>query len=191
MSYTYGLVGGELVGAFIYTIEATGGKARGFWGASCKACGTFGVTLGMGVVATLRAVITKEALHQWGWRLPFLGSILFGVIGVWLRSQLEDDELTQTPIRIPNADDSKEEALEIKNPLILSESLPQLTSNRLEKGVDDDRTCFAASPVVTIINNYRELLLVIFVTAFWGVSDFIRSLITIVIIMLMKFESYI
>ena len=85
-------VGGELVGAYIYTIEATGGKDRGFWGAMCKASGNLGTTLGMGVAALLRCFLSKEDLHSWGWRLPFLSGILFGVIGIWLRSKLDDDE---------------------------------------------------------------------------------------------------
>ena len=85
-------VGGELVGAYIYTIEATGGKDRGFWGAMCKASGNLGTTLGMGVSALLRHYLSKQDLYTWGWRVPFLSGILFGVIGIWLRSKLDDDE---------------------------------------------------------------------------------------------------
>ena len=33
------LVGGELVGAFIYILEATGGTSMGFWGAATKSSG--------------------------------------------------------------------------------------------------------------------------------------------------------
>ncbi len=43
-------VGGELVGAFIYTLEAAEGKNRGFWGASCKASGFIGSGLGMVII---------------------------------------------------------------------------------------------------------------------------------------------
>lgn len=84
-------VGGELVGAYIYTIEATGGKDRGFWGAMCKASGNLGTTLGMGVAALLRCYLTRDALHNWGWRLPFLSGVIFGIVGIWLRSQLDDE----------------------------------------------------------------------------------------------------
>lgn len=49
-------VGGELVGAFIYTIEATNGKDRGFWGGACKATGNFGTSLGMGAAVALRYI---------------------------------------------------------------------------------------------------------------------------------------
>jgi MHS family proline/betaine transporter-like MFS transporter len=46
--------GGELVGAFIYTIESTKGRNRGFWGGSCKATGNLGSSIGIGTASILR-----------------------------------------------------------------------------------------------------------------------------------------
>jgi MHS family proline/betaine transporter-like MFS transporter len=158
-------VGGELVGAFIFTIEATGGKSRGFWGGACESCAGLGVALGMGVVAILRAFTTEEALHQWGWRLPFLGSVLFGIIGVWLRSQLEDEVETITG----DTKSLEEDALEIENSLVQSESQQQII-DRLEKEINDECRCAATPLAETLLDNYRELLLVIFVSAFFCVS---------------------
>jgi MFS family permease len=151
-------VGGELVGAFIFTIEATGGKARGFWGGACESCAGLGVTLGMGVVAILRAFTTKEELRRWGWRLPFLGSILFGIIGVWLRSQLEDE----VEIIVGDTNSPKIDTAEVESWI----------QSELEIDADNDSKCAATPLVVTLLDNYRELLLVIFVSAFWGVSSF-------------------
>jgi len=85
-------VGGELVGAFIYTIEATGGMNRGFWGGACKATGNFGTSLGMGTAVTLRYVLTPEQLLSWGWRVPFLMGIVFGTAGLLLRNSLKHDQ---------------------------------------------------------------------------------------------------
>jgi MFS family permease len=85
-------VGGELVGAFIYTIENTGGVHRGFWGACCKASGNMGSTIGMGVAALLRYFLAPEDFYSWGWRLPFLSGIVFGAVGIWLRAQLGAEE---------------------------------------------------------------------------------------------------
>jgi MHS family proline/betaine transporter-like MFS transporter len=161
-------VGGELVGAFIFTIEATGGKSRGFWGGACESCAGLGVTLGMGVVAILRAVTTKEQLNQWGWRSPFLGSVLFGIIGIWLRSQLEDE------VEIITGDTKylEKDNLETDNSLeiILQSESQQQVIDRLEKEIDDECRCATTPLAVTLLDNYRELLLVIFVSAFWGVS---------------------
>jgi MFS family permease len=84
------------VGAFIYTIEATGGSNRGFWGGACKATGNLGSSLGMGVVAVLRGTLSNQAMLSWGWRVPFLLSIVFGFIGIKLRSKLGDDKVLLT-----------------------------------------------------------------------------------------------
>jgi hypothetical protein len=138
--------------------------------ASCKACGTLGVTLGLGVVAILRAIVTRETLHKWGWRLPFLGSVLFGFVGLWLRSKLEDE----IEIIICSESTSKKDSLEIENPLIRSESL-QKGMDKLRRDADTENSCATTPFVVVMINNYRELLLVIFVSAFWGVSSFSKK----------------
>lgn len=85
-------VGGELVGAFVYTMEATGGVRRGFWCACCKASGLFGTSFGMTLASFLRLILTSKQLHSWGWRLPFLLGMVFGLTGVWLRSKLGGEE---------------------------------------------------------------------------------------------------
>lgn len=59
------------MGAYIYTIEQTKGDNRGFWGAACKATGNLGTTIGLGLVALLRAVLTWEQMLLFGWRIPF------------------------------------------------------------------------------------------------------------------------
>jgi MFS family permease len=135
--------------------------------ASCKACGTFGVTLGLGVVAIIRAIVTREVLHQWGWRLPFLGSILFGFVGLWLRSQLEDE----VEIIISDGNISKKDTSEIENPLMRSESL-QKRMDTYEKDIDKENRCATTPFAVVMVKHYPELLLIIFVSAFWGVSQF-------------------
>lgn len=91
-------VGGELIGAFIYTVEATRGENRGFWGSVCKASGSFGTALGMGFSALLRRLLSDEEMHNWGWRVPFLVSIVFGLIGLRLRQGIreEDDDQIST-----------------------------------------------------------------------------------------------
>lgn len=64
--------GGETVGAYIYTVEATNGVNQGFWGAACKSTGNIGSTLGMGFSALLRIQLSNEALLSWGWRVSHL-----------------------------------------------------------------------------------------------------------------------
>lgn len=80
--------GGEIVGAYIYTIEATEGVRKGFWGGACKATGNLGTSLGIGLVTALRLNLPHDKLYSWGWRIPFWTGLVFGVIGVWVRSSL-------------------------------------------------------------------------------------------------------
>ena len=85
-------VGGEMVGALIFTIEITDSGNRGLWGGTVKATGLFGTVLGMAHVSYLRHVLTDEQMYTWGWRLPFLTSLLIGVMGMYLRSSLQETE---------------------------------------------------------------------------------------------------
>ena len=57
-------VGGEMTGAFVFTIETTNGRNRGVWGAVVKATGLSGTALGMGYVAYLRYHLSQQALKR-------------------------------------------------------------------------------------------------------------------------------
>jgi MFS family permease len=46
----------------------------------------------MGFVTILREVLSEDDMRSWGWRVPFLASVLLGVIGLYLRSQLHESE---------------------------------------------------------------------------------------------------
>ncbi len=46
--------------------------------------------LGSAVAAILHGLLTAEQLEAWGWRLPFLGGILIGLFGWWMRRTLEE-----------------------------------------------------------------------------------------------------
>eukprot|EP00041_Stephanoeca_diplocostata_P026292 m.705791 g.705791 ORF g.705791 m.705791 type:complete len:555 (-) comp22929_c0_seq1:510-2174(-) len=94
--------GGELVGAFIFLIEAAPTETRGFWGAICFAGANLGTALGAAVGAIIRE-FTKEKqvntvwgdgdmLYVIGWRYAFWSSIILGAIGVYLRQSLEDSD---------------------------------------------------------------------------------------------------
>ena len=79
-------VGGEMVGALIFTIEIADGGNRGLWGGMVKAMGLFGTVLGMAHVSYLRHVLSGDQMLSWGWRIPFLTSLLIGIMGIYLRS---------------------------------------------------------------------------------------------------------
>lgn len=63
-----------------------------FWSGVCKSTGLFGTVLGMGLVALLRGYLQEDQFYRWGWRVPFLASLIMGGLGVYLRSFLKESQ---------------------------------------------------------------------------------------------------
>lgn len=57
--------GGELVGAFIFLIEAAPTETRGFWGAMCFAGANLGTALGAAVGAIIREFTKEKQVRGW------------------------------------------------------------------------------------------------------------------------------
>jgi MFS family permease len=61
------------------------------WGGLTKATGNLGTALGLGVVAILRTTLNHNQMHSFGWRIPFWLGIVFGLVGIYLRSVIATD----------------------------------------------------------------------------------------------------
>lgn len=46
----------------------------------------------MGFVTILREVLTDNEMNNWGWRIPFLSSVILGVVGLYMRKNLHESE---------------------------------------------------------------------------------------------------
>jgi MFS transporter, MHS family, shikimate and dehydroshikimate transport protein len=89
-------LGGEYGGAALLTIEHAASGRRGFWGSLPQAAAATGLLIGTGVF-TWTAQLPKDAFLSWGWRVPFLLSVLMLAVGVFIRiSVLETPEFEQT-----------------------------------------------------------------------------------------------
>jgi len=77
-------LGGEYGGAALITIEHAPDARRGFWGAIPQAAASAGILLATGVFAALDH-LSKDAFLAWGWRIPFLISIIFTGVGIFIR----------------------------------------------------------------------------------------------------------
>ncbi|XOT97549.1 MFS transporter [Alcaligenes pakistanensis] len=82
--------GGEITGAATYVAECSPPGKRGFFGAFNPAAATLGLSLATGVAGLVTALVGKEAMVDWGWRIPFLLSIPLIILCVWARSRIED-----------------------------------------------------------------------------------------------------
>jgi MHS family proline/betaine transporter-like MFS transporter len=82
--------GGEFGGATSFMIVYAPEGKRGLYG-SWQAF-TQGVAAGVGVTlgVVLSSALPEEAFNAWGWRIPFLVALPFGLIGLYLRLRLED-----------------------------------------------------------------------------------------------------
>jgi MFS transporter, MHS family, shikimate and dehydroshikimate transport protein len=80
-------LGGEYAGAALMTIEHAPAHKRGFWGGVPQAAASAGILLATGIFALLGG-LSKAQFLEWGWRIPFLVSALFTVVGLFIRVSL-------------------------------------------------------------------------------------------------------
>jgi MHS family alpha-ketoglutarate permease-like MFS transporter len=85
--------GGELPAAQTYISEMAPHGRRGRWSSLIYVSGTCGVTLGTLVGAVLASVLSEGALHEWGWRIPFVLGGFLGLYALLLRRQLSETEV--------------------------------------------------------------------------------------------------
>jgi MHS family proline/betaine transporter-like MFS transporter len=81
---------GEYAGASAFIAEYSPPGKRGFYTSLVPASTAAGLLFGSLLVAGLHSWLTPEQLHDWGWRLPFLLAAPFGLVGRYIRSNLED-----------------------------------------------------------------------------------------------------
>lgn len=82
--------GGEYGGAATFMAEYAPDRKRGFLGSFLEVGTISGFTLAIIVVGITEASIGSDAMAAWGWRVPFLLGLPLGLIGLYLRSRLED-----------------------------------------------------------------------------------------------------
>ncbi|MFB6723708.1 MFS transporter [Kribbella sp. NPDC056345] len=82
--------GGEFGGAVSIMTEFAPPGRRGRYGAWQSFTVALGLLAGAGLAAILATVLSKEALTDWGWRVPFLVALPLGLVALWLRLRLEE-----------------------------------------------------------------------------------------------------
>ncbi|MEV6583586.1 MFS transporter [Streptomyces sp. NPDC051582] len=82
--------GGEFGGAVSLMTEYAPVGRRGLYGAWQSFTVALGLLAGAGTTAALASALPAEALHSWGWRIPFLLALPLGVAALWLRTALDE-----------------------------------------------------------------------------------------------------
>ena len=88
-------LGGEYGGAAIYVAEHSPPEKRGFYTSFIQASVAGGFVLSIMVVLACRALIPAEAFAAWGWRVPFLLSLILLGISLWMRLKLSESPVFQ------------------------------------------------------------------------------------------------
>jgi MFS family permease len=83
-------IGGEYGGAAIYVAEHAPQGRRGFYTSFIQITATLGLLLSLLVIMAVRSTMPPEAFNEWGWRIPFLLSILLLGVSIWIRLLLNE-----------------------------------------------------------------------------------------------------
>jgi MFS transporter, MHS family, proline/betaine transporter len=85
-------LGGEFTGSMVYTTELSSPVMRGLIASSTAAGTTLGFFLGSLTAYLVNDQLGHAAAADWGWRIPFIGSVLFVLIGWLLRRGIHESE---------------------------------------------------------------------------------------------------
>src|SRR6478609_9367989 len=88
-------LGGEYGGAATYVAEHAPQGRRGFYTSWIQITATFGLFLALAVILGLRFSMSTESFNAWGWRVPFLLSIILLGFSIWIRLQLAESPAFQ------------------------------------------------------------------------------------------------
>ncbi|MEW5799543.1 MAG: MFS transporter [Bacteroidota bacterium] len=91
---TQGLaLGGEYGGAATYIAEHCPDERRGFYTSFIQTTATLGLFVSLGVILSVRSTLGDDAFKEWGWRIPFLLSIVLVVFSYIIRMRLQESPL--------------------------------------------------------------------------------------------------
>jgi MFS family permease len=86
-------LGGEYGGAAVYVAEHVPDNKRGFYTSFIQITATLGLFVSLGVILAVKLSMSDTAFKAWGWRLPFLLSIVLVGMSLYIRLRLQESPL--------------------------------------------------------------------------------------------------
>jgi MFS family permease len=86
-------LGGEYGGAAVYVAEHVPDHKRGFYTSFIQITATLGLFVSLIVILLTQQSMTKEAFQDWGWRIPFLISIILVTISLYIRLKMKESPI--------------------------------------------------------------------------------------------------
>ena len=88
-------LGGEYGGATVYVAEHVPDNRRGFYTSFIQITATFGLFVSLIVILLTQQSMSKDAFSDWGWRIPFLVSIILVSISLYTRLKMKESPIFQ------------------------------------------------------------------------------------------------
>jgi MHS family proline/betaine transporter-like MFS transporter len=102
-------LGGAFSGCIAFVVEHAPSEKRGLAGSTSALSMCAGILLGLGVASLVSHMLPQDDFETWGWRIPFLISIVIGIVGFYIRNHLDESpkyleakkngHLSKTPVR--------------------------------------------------------------------------------------------
>ena len=88
-------LGGEYGGAAVYVAEHVPDGKRGFYTSFIQITATLGLFASLFVILVVQNAMTKNSFNEWGWRIPFLVSLLLVGVSLYIRLRMKESPIFQ------------------------------------------------------------------------------------------------
>ena len=86
-------LGGEYGGAAVYVAEHVPDERRGYYTSFIQITATLGLFISLIVILLVKNFMTPQAFHSWGWRIPFIISILLVAVSLYIRLRMKESPI--------------------------------------------------------------------------------------------------
>jgi MFS family permease len=86
-------LGGEYGGAAVYVAEHVPDGTRGFYTSFIQITATLGLFLSLAVILIIQNLMSEAAFRSWGWRVPFLISIVLVAVSLYIRLRMKESPI--------------------------------------------------------------------------------------------------